>query len=83
MLTLVLLYSPIGSSRKSSNRFMTVGVTKSNFADIGSKIMSMRYKKVGMALNVLKQTVIQGIEHRTWVYHYGESFLAKQPKPAE
>ncbi len=32
-------------------------------------------------VNVLKQTILDGVEHKTWVYYYGQPFLSKQPKP--
>lgn len=33
-------------------------------------------------INIIKQTILDGIERKTWVYYYGRPFLAKQPKPA-
>ncbi len=33
-------------------------------------------------VNVIKQTILDGIEKKDWVYYYGRPFLAKQPKPA-
>ncbi len=33
-------------------------------------------------VNVVKQTILDGIERKDWVYYYGRPFLAKQPKPA-
>ncbi len=33
-------------------------------------------------INVIKETIIAGIDRKTWVYHYGRPYLARQPKPA-
>jgi hypothetical protein len=31
---------------------------------------------------VIKKTILDGIDGKTWVYYYGKPYLAKQPKPA-
>ncbi len=33
-------------------------------------------------VNVIKQTILAGIDRKIWVYHYGRPYLAKQPRPA-
>ena len=33
-------------------------------------------------INVIKQTILAGIDRKTWVYYYGRPYLARQPKPA-